>query len=56
MPAGNTAYITVNLEPGNYAWVAEVPNPKEKNMLKTFSVSEDKSETISEGKKTPGFP
>ncbi len=39
MPEGNTAYITVDLEPGNYAWVAEVPNPKSKNMLKTFSVS-----------------
>lgn len=51
MPAGNTAYITVNLDPGNYAWVAEVPNPNEKNMLKTFSVSESKSESISGGKK-----
>lgn len=23
MPVGNTAYITINLEPGNYAWVSE---------------------------------
>ncbi len=51
MPAGNTAYITVDLEPGNYAWVAEVPNPKEKNMLKTFSIPQNKSERISGGKK-----
>ncbi len=50
LPAGNTAYITVDLEPGNYAWVAEVPNPKEKNMLKTFSVSGDNLESISAGK------
>ncbi|HET8855032.1 MAG TPA: hypothetical protein VFM60_03815 [Salinimicrobium sp.] len=40
MPAGKTAYITVNLEPGNYAWISEVPNPASKNMLKRFSVSE----------------
>lgn len=38
MPAGNTAYITVNLVPGNYAWIAEVPDPASKNMLKTFSI------------------
>ncbi len=40
MPAGNTAYITVDLQPGNYAWVAEVPDPASKNMLKTFTVAE----------------
>lgn len=38
MQGGNTAYYTVNLEPGNYAWIAEVPDPAAKNMLKTFSV------------------
>ena len=38
MPEGNTAYFTVNLEPGRYAWIAEVPNPLSKNMLKTFEV------------------
>lgn len=38
MPAGSTAYITLDLQPGNYAWVAEVPDPKSKNMLKTFTV------------------
>lgn len=38
MTGGSTAYYTVNLKPGNYAWIAEVPNASEKNMLKTFSV------------------
>lgn len=38
MPAGNTAYVTVYLKPGNYAWVSEVPNPSSKGMLKTFTV------------------
>lgn len=38
MPAGNTAYITVDLKPGNYAWISEVPDPASKGMLKTFSV------------------
>lgn len=38
MPGGNTAYITVNLEPGNYVLISEVPDPASKNMLKTFSV------------------
>jgi hypothetical protein len=41
MPAGKTAFITVDLEPGNYAWISEVPDPASKGMLKTFSVSED---------------
>ncbi len=38
MPAGGTAYFTVHLEPGRYAWIAEVPSPAEKGMLKTFTV------------------
>ncbi|WP_073059190.1 hypothetical protein [Fodinibius roseus] len=38
MPMGGTAYVKVNLEPGEYAWIAEVPNPAEKGMLKTFTV------------------
>ncbi|MBZ9730036.1 hypothetical protein LB467_10095 [Salegentibacter sp. JZCK2] len=50
MPEGNTAYITVNLKPGNYAWVAEVPNPRSKNMLKTFTVSQDENGRIGGGK------
>jgi uncharacterized cupredoxin-like copper-binding protein len=39
MPAGQTGYFTVTLEPGRYAWIAEVPGPQEKGMLKTFTVS-----------------
>ncbi|MCW8194828.1 hypothetical protein F6455_08515 [Proteobacteria bacterium 005FR1] len=38
MPAGNTAYLEVDLEPGDYVWIAEVPDPAAKGMLKTFSV------------------
>lgn len=38
MPAGTTGYFTVDLTPGRYAWVAEVPKPDEKDMLKTFSI------------------
>lgn len=39
MPAGETGYFTANLEPGRrYAWIAEVPNPTAKDMLKTFTV------------------
>lgn len=35
---GETAFFTVNLKPGDYAWVAEVPSPDAKDMLVTFSV------------------
>jgi hypothetical protein len=38
MGAGGTAYYRVNLTPGTYAWIAEVPDPAGKNMLKTFTV------------------
>ena len=38
MAGGNTAYFSVNLKPGNYAWIAEVPDPSGKNMLKTFKI------------------
>jgi hypothetical protein len=38
MPAGSTAYFTVNLEPGDYALIAEVPDASKKKMLKTFSI------------------
>lgn len=38
MPAGETAYFSVELTPGRYAWIAEVPNPAEKGMLRTFTV------------------
>lgn len=39
MPAGNTEYFTVTLEPGRYAWISEVANPFEKGMLKVFTVT-----------------
>ena len=38
MPAGSKAYLAVRFEPGRYAWIAEVTNPAEKGMLKTFTV------------------
>lgn len=38
MPAGSTAYISIDLKPGHYAWIAEVPDPESKKMLKTFRV------------------
>jgi len=38
MPAGSTAYLTVDLTPGRYAWISEVPNPDQKGMLVEFSV------------------
>lgn len=39
MPAGQTGYFVIDLEPGSYAWIAEVPDPAGKVMLKTFSTS-----------------
>ncbi|HEX2167535.1 MAG TPA: hypothetical protein VHG09_09925 [Longimicrobiales bacterium] len=39
MPAGRTAYFTANLTPGRYAWISEVPDPADKGMLRTFTVS-----------------
>ena len=41
MTKGKTAYFHVDLEPGDYAWIAEVPNPAEHNMLKTFTIEEE---------------
>ncbi len=38
MPAGATAYFTVSVEPGDYAWIAEVPGAAQKGLLKRFSV------------------
>jgi hypothetical protein len=40
MQTGSTGYFNVNLEPGNYAFISEVPNTFNKNMLKTFVVLE----------------
>jgi hypothetical protein len=39
MPAGSTAYVPVTLEPGRYAWIAEVPSSDEKGMLLEFTVA-----------------
>jgi len=33
-----TGYLDVTLKPGDYVWVAEVPNPEDKNLLTEFSV------------------
>lgn len=38
MPAGSTGYFTVELTPGDYAWISEVPDPAGKGMLQTFTV------------------
>nr|MBS0037845.1 hypothetical protein [Saprospiraceae bacterium] len=38
LPEGSTGYFTTVLLPGKYAFVSEVPNSMEKNMLKTFEV------------------
>ena len=37
-PAGDTTYFTAHLKPGNYALIAEVPDPRSKGMLQTFSI------------------
>jgi hypothetical protein len=44
MPAGSTGYFTVDLEPGKYAWISEVPDASAKGMLKEFEVAERASE------------
>jgi hypothetical protein len=36
MPVGNTAYFTVDLEPGHYAWIAE--SAAAKGMVETFVI------------------
>jgi hypothetical protein len=38
MPEGMSTYVTVELEPGDYAWIAEVPDPAGKDMLVEFTV------------------
>jgi hypothetical protein len=38
MPAGSTGYFTVDVKPGKYAFISEVPNTKAKNMFKVFEV------------------
>jgi hypothetical protein len=38
LPAGKTAYFSAHLKPGTYAFIAEVPDPLSKGMLKIFNV------------------
>lgn len=38
MPEGMSAYVTVEFEAGDYAWIAEVPDPAGKDMLVEFTV------------------
>lgn len=40
MPAGSKGYFNVDLQPGNYAFIAEVPNADSVGMFKTFSVAQ----------------
>lgn len=40
MTEGQSGYMHLDLEPGDYAWIAEVPDPADKGMLKTFTVSD----------------
>jgi hypothetical protein len=40
MTEGSTAYFHVDLAPGDYAWIAEIPDPAAHDMLETFTVSD----------------
>ncbi len=40
MPAGRKGYFEVELTPGRYAFISEVPNSMSKNMLKEFVIPE----------------
>ncbi len=40
MSAGASGYLHVDLEPGDYAWIAEVPDPAAHGMFKTFVISD----------------
>ncbi len=39
-PAGTVHYFEVDLQPGSYVLISEVPNSSEKGLLKTFTVGE----------------
>lgn len=41
MQAGKTGYFEVNLKPGKYAFISEVPKSSVKNMLKVFVITDD---------------
>ncbi|SKB85840.1 hypothetical protein SAMN05660776_0132 [Salegentibacter holothuriorum] len=38
LPAGETSYFSAELKPGNYAFIAEIPNSSEKGMLHKFRI------------------
>jgi hypothetical protein len=38
MPEGSHSYFTVDLQPGNYAFIAEVPRPQELGLVLPFTV------------------
>jgi len=40
MPGGSTMYFIVDLTPGKYAWISEVPDPAGKGMYKEFEILE----------------
>ena len=40
MPAGRTGYFEVDLKPGKYVFISEVPNTKAKNLFKVFEVKD----------------
>ena len=40
LPAGSKGYFEVDLSPGNYALISEVPSAREKNLLMTFTIAE----------------
>ena len=47
MTAGSSGYFHVELEPGRYAWVSEIPDPHSNQMLEVFNVP--KGEGIGRG-------
>lgn len=40
LPAGEKGFFEVNLSPGNYVLISEVPAASEKNLLKTFTITD----------------
>lgn len=40
MTAGATGRLHVDHQSGDYAWIAEVPDPASHGMLKTFTIAE----------------
>jgi hypothetical protein len=40
MTEGSTAYYHVDLTPGDYVWIAEIPDPAAHGMLETFTVAD----------------